>query len=346
MNRSFPVPAREARVAFAREALVVLAGAVMFATACEPNQDVKPGAPELTEFTIVTAGPAATTVKTDTPDCASTADSGTACDPASDTLCRHTSDMNWCTCVVPDMMTPDVGVWNCDPFADVVAVIAVFDRLLDTAPLDPGTDPGRSDLLTASTTPPFDLSTDYSSTGDANGLIFNLFGPAFFGNFRGDGPSLFATPLPEFPSGTTVMVTIDGTKVRSKDGTHPFIGKGALMSGTLTFTTAPFMMNVAAPDAMAMDPTAATVMFTNFVKPEDVTPLITAATSGGTAIPVAVAATDATPDGAMATTFAVTPAGGAWPAGAMVVISVDAAAKNLLAQSITPPLSGMPFAVP
>ena len=329
MNRSFPQPARRA--------LVVLAGAVMFATACEPNNGVKPGAPELIELTIVTAGPSATTVKTDTPDCASTATGGAACDPSSDGLCRDTTNSNWCSCVVPDMTMPAAGVWNCDPFADVMGVIAVFDRLLDTSTLDPGSDPGRKDLMTATTTPSIDLSTDYSATGDPNGLIFNLFGPAFFGNFRADGPSLSATPLPEFPSDAMVEVKIDATKVRAKDGHSAFIGNGALASGSITFKTAPFMMNVAGPDAMAMDPTAATVMFTNFVDPAVVTPLITAATSTGTAIPIMVAHVDGGDN--FASTFAVTPTGGAWPAGG-VVISVAATAKNLLDQTITPPLSG------
>jgi hypothetical protein len=334
MNRSFPVPARAARVALAREALVVFAGALSYAAACTPDNSVKPGAPQLVEFTIVTAGPSATTVKTDTPNCASTAATGATCDPASDGLCRQSDD--WCQCA-PDM-TMTAGTWNCDPFADVMGVIAVFDRLLDTGPIDPGTEPGRKDLMTATTTPSIDLSTDYSATGDPNGLIFNLFGPAFFGNFRADGPSLSATPLPEFPSDATVKVTIDGTKVRSKDGTHPFEGMGALASGTLTFKTMPFqVMNVAGPDPMGMDPTAATVMFTNFVDPTVVGPLITAM-SGTTAIPIMVAHVDG--GDTFASTFAVTPTGGTWPAGD-VVISVAATAKNLLGQSITPPLAGM-----
>jgi hypothetical protein len=338
MNRSFPVPARQARVALAREGLVVLAGVVMNAAACTPDQGVKAGAPQLIEFTIVTAGPAATTVKPDTPTCASTTGTGAVCDPASDSLCGQPVDSNWCTCVAD--MTTGAGTWNCDPFADVTAVIAVFDRLLDTAPIDPGTDPGRKDLLTSTTTPAFDLVTDYSSTGDPNGLVFNLFGPAFFGNFRGDGPSLFAQPQPEFPSDAVVTVTIDGTKVRAKDGKTPFMGTMTLQSGTLTFKTQPFtIMNVAGPDAMAMDPTAATVIFTNFVNPADITPLIAAATMGGTAIPIAVAHVDGTD--MSASTFAVTPVGGTWPAAATVVISVGAGAKNLLGQTITPPLSGM-----
>lgn len=327
MNRSFPS---------AREALVVLAGALLYAAGCTPDQSVKAGPPQLMEFTIV-AGGAATTVKHDTPDCATTTTDGATCDPANDGLCRQSSGSDWCTCVADMTATPPTAAWSCAPFANVTAVIAVFDRLLDTAPLDPGTDPGRKDLITATTTPAIELSTDYSATGDPNGLVFNLFGPAFFGNFRANGPSLFAQPLPEFPSDAVVMVKIDKTKVRAKDGTTPFEGTGMLMSGELSFKTAPFTMSVAAPDAMAMDPTAATVMFTNFVDPTVVGPLIIASTSANTAIPVKAVHVDGSD--ASASTFAVTPTSGAWPAGE-ITIAVDATAKNLLDQTITAPLSG------
>ena len=61
MKRSFPPPVRDALLVFA----------LSCGAACTPNQGVKPGAPELIEFTIVQAGPMATTVKPDTPDCMS-----------------------------------------------------------------------------------------------------------------------------------------------------------------------------------------------------------------------------------------------------------------------------------
>jgi hypothetical protein len=336
MNRSFPSTTREA----SRAGLVGVL--ICGAAACTPNQNVKPGAPELVEFTIVQAGPSATTIKPDTPDCAAGVVTGSACLPMGrmadaadggmfdanvppDTLCRQASADNWCTCM-PDGMNPNQGTWGCEPFTNVLAVIAVFDRLLDTAPLDPGDAAGLTTILTTSATagsPPVDLVTDYSSTGDPNGLIFNVFGP-FFGNFRANGPSLFGAPQPEFPSGATVMVSIQGDKVRAKDGTTPFTGSGQLLGGTLVFTMAPFAATLAKPDAMAMDPNAATLMFTNLADP---TGHITATSNGA---PIMIDTT--TNDGA---TYAVTPMGGGpWPAGATIVITLDASTQNLLGQTI------------
>ncbi len=67
----------------------------------------------------------------------------------------------------------------------------MFDRLLDTAPLDPGDAAGLTDVVTTMAgagAPVITLLTDYSSTGAADGLVFNLFGPFYFGNFRAQRP--------------------------------------------------------------------------------------------------------------------------------------------------------------
>ena len=62
-------------------------------------------------------------------------------------LCRQASAMNWCNCVPGrDDDTGVTGAWDCTPFTNVTAVIAVFDRLLDTAPLDPGDAGGVTDV--------------------------------------------------------------------------------------------------------------------------------------------------------------------------------------------------------
>lgn len=337
MNRSFP--------STARGALYVLVGLTMGAAACTPNQGVKPGAPELIEFTIIQGGFNATTVRPDTPECNTGIVSGDACLPGGrmadaadggtfdadvppDGLCRQASANNWCTCTVPDPMAPNMGTWNCDPFANVTAVIAVFDRLLDTAPFEPGTDPIKGVMTTSATggTPAVDILTNYSSTGDPKGLFFNFFGPLFFGNFRGDGPSLFGVPDPEFPSGATVMVSLQADKVHAKDGKIPYKGSGQLLGGTLIFTMAPFSAALMPPDAMAMDPTAATLAFTNMA-PDPMAHLT--ATANGAPITVAAATGD------NGSTYAITPmAGGAWPAGATIVLTLDATMQNLLGQTI------------
>jgi hypothetical protein len=336
MKRSFPPPAREA--------LCALVGVIVCGAACEPNNDVAPGPPVLKEFTIV-AGGSPTTVTADTPDCPAGIVGTEACLPMGematmtppDGLCRQASAMNWCNCIPDDAdMTGMTGNWDCSPFANVSAVIAVFDRLLDTAPLDPGDASGLTDVVTTMAgtgAPVITLLTDYSSTGAADGLIFNVFGPFFFGNFRGNGPSLFSAPQPEFPSGTTVTVSLQADKVRAKDGTTPFTGNGLLQGGTLVFTTATFSavvlpatpMMPATADTPEMPATDAMVAFTNFVDP---TGHVTA-TVNGAATPIVVEAIDG------GATFTVKPmGGGAWPAGATIVITVDAATTNLLDQPI------------
>jgi hypothetical protein len=339
MNRSLP--------STARGAFRVLACLLMGAAACTPNQGVKPGAPQLIELTIVQGGGAsATTIRPDTPDCTTGIASLDSCLPAGrmadaadggtldanvppDGVCRQASANNWCTCAAPDEMKPDEGLWNCDPFANVTAVIAVFDRLLDTAPFEPGTAPVAG-VMTTSATPAaagFDVLADYSATGDANGLVFNLFGPMYFGNFRGDGPSLFGVPQPEFPSGATVMVSLQADKVHAKDGKTPYMGSGQLLGGTLIFTTAPFAAVLLPPDAMAMDPNAVTVAFTNMAaNPKD----HLSATANG--VPIAIQV----PGDVPSSTFAITPmdGGGAWPTGATIVVKLDATTTNLLDQTI------------
>ena len=154
MNRSFPPPAREA--------FCVLVGAHDAARrACTPNHGVKPGAPVLIEFTIVQGGtdrarrsgrtrPTATGIAPATPACRA------AGWPTPRTAARSTRMSRRTACAGrrarhelvhlrrADAMDPNVGTWNCDPFANVTAVIAVFDRLLDTAPFDPGDAAGHA----------------------------------------------------------------------------------------------------------------------------------------------------------------------------------------------------------
>ena len=191
MKRSFPPPAREA--------LCALVGVLVCGPRVSPTRTSQPGAPVLKEFTIVVRG--------DHPHdghgghARLRGRASSAARPAirwgtwrvtpPDGLCRQASAMNWCTCV-PDA-ADDTGMtvtWDCSPFTNVSAVIAVFDRLLDTTPLDPGDAAGVTDVVTTMAgagAPEINLVTDYSSTGAANGLIFNLFGP-FFGNFRAQRP--------------------------------------------------------------------------------------------------------------------------------------------------------------
>ena len=225
-------------------------------------------------------------------------------------------------------MDPNVGTWNCDPFANVTAVIAVFDRLLDTAPFDPGTAPVTGVMTTSATggSAAVDILADYSATGDPHGLVFNLFGP-FFGNFRGDGPSLFGAPEPEFPSGATVMVSLQADKVHAKDGKTPYAGSGQLLGGTLVFTMAPFSAVAAAArrDGDGPERRDARVHEHGRSEARHVT-----ATANGTPVAVELADRRRRLDLSPSRRWR----GGAWPAGATIVITVDATTTNLLGQTI------------
>ena len=344
-----------------------MAGILVAAAACTPNNGVKPGAPELVEFIIGQPAPPgaqppvmATTVRGDTPDCVSGIATGMTCHPnpqkadiadggtndadlPADVLCRDANAMNWCTC------DPNASTWNCDAFGNVFAVIAVFDRVLDTTPFDENEAGPIMDSIVTTTAssgaPVVSLSTDYSPTGDGKGLVFNLYGP-YFGNLRGDGPSLVSTPQPEFPSGSTITVTLDANQVRAKDHTTPFTGTGLLAGGTVVFTMAPFSASFSPPDKMAMDPNAVTVAYTNFVEPAACPSMDMPPVPCKTAAHLSVVNRSGTPpfpsipvdiSSGGGAYVSVTPTGGAWPAGAMVEIQLDGATTNLLGQQITAP---------
>ena len=193
MNRSFP--------STAREAFRVLVGLVMgAAAACTPNQGVKPGAPELIEFTIVQGG--------------SHRDDGQAgharlqdrdrlrgrlLSPAAgwptprtaarwtrmsrpDGLCRLASASattnNWCTCVA-DAHGPERGD------VELRSVRQRHRRHRRVRPVAryravrSGRPRSRASMTTSATggVATVDILADYSATGDPHGLVFNLFGP-------------------------------------------------------------------------------------------------------------------------------------------------------------------------
>jgi hypothetical protein len=330
MKRSFP-PARERLFGLAAIAIVGLA--------CEPDNSVKPGAPELTQFVITQADGAFITITAETPDCATGTVGGESCDPMADTLCRQLAEKNFCNCVT-DMADPPVSTWDCPPLANVTTVIAIFDRLLDTEPLMnpdpsmPGAEVGLVDFADVSAgagAPAFETITDYSSSGTPMGLV-TVLGGLFFGNHRLAGPSLVTAANPAFPSGTSVTVRLDGAKVRAKDGRTPFTGSGLLQDGEVSFTTAAFAASITVPDPtmLAMMPDV-TIAFTAAV-PDTIVDHVHVTSNGAP-----FTAVDIVPHG---TTVTVTPTT-AWPAGATIVVSVDATAENVLHQTISSAASEM-----
>jgi len=316
MKRSFPSPAREALCAF----VAVMASG----TACEPDNAVQPGAPVLTKIVLVAPGPTPITITPTTPNCAGVA-TGDTCDATMDSLCRDGAAAGWCSCVPDPMdMTMMMNIWDCSPFP-VLAVVAVFDRLLDTAPFDAVYPDGSTEVVTGTAgagAPQFDLVTDYASTGTPMGVT-PLFSFYFNGNFRNNGPSLFSMPDPGFPSGSAVTVNLQASLVRAKDGTTPFVGEGLLQGGTVLFTTPAFSAGVTPPDDKG---NPASVVFTSVVDDDVIAHIKVTADNVDITSQVVLAAS-----GLVVTAIPKT----AWPVGATIAITVDATAKNALGQTIT-----------
>jgi hypothetical protein len=340
MNRWFPRHAREAILG------VAAAASALGAAGCTPNQSVQPGAPKLTEVRIVQAGamgPSSTSITGSTPDCAAGVTDGSACNPVvdggtPDTICRQVSASNWCTCTA-DMMDPTTGTWGCPTFGPIVAVIAIFDRLISTAPFDDGGANSTAMLSTSAGAAAATVDVDYSSNGSATGLVIPLFSQYFFGNYRFGGPSLFMTGDPAYPSGTAVTISLSKDSITAKDGHTPFTGDGFLMDGIVTFTTTAFTATLAAPPGVdggadvAPDMTPATLTFTNFVQAmpdaSELAKHITV-TAGAANTPVAVDV--ASMDGL---TFTITPVKNTtWPASSTITITVAGNAQDVLGEKL------------
>jgi Bacterial Ig-like domain len=377
MKRQFP--------RIERRALLSLAAALTtLGAACGPNTNVKPGAPVLTEVEIIenygTASPTVTSIPSGVADCPSaTTDGGAAaginggmCDPTV-TICRQASASNWCRCVAnsppspptpcadagsttnadasTDAGAPDApamlrGTWNCAPFAPNSVALFVFDRLLDTVPLDPGDAGAITNAAMSMIAPPPPMSVaitaDYASNGSPNEVIFTL-----LGDLRAVGPSLLFAGQPELPVSSTVTITLDGTKVRAKDGKTPFTGSGFLADGTLTYTTDVFSgtLTVPPPAPPAADAGVCTPPPT--AAPPDRTPatatfdnLVDAATIGQhvtvTAIPVSGGASASVPFTATSMdglNVSITPNAN-WPVSSTITITIDANAPDLLRDTL------------
>jgi hypothetical protein len=351
MKRSEVLPAGVARAARTHIASLGLAVASLAGTACAPDQSVKPGAPELFAYYVIQAGPTPTKILPKTPDCPTPA-AGATCRPMPpmpeepDTLCRDVAASHWCNCIA-DGTDPTMGAWNCDPFVGVISVIAIFDRLLDTAPLDPD-EPANSPtdiaMATVGASTAFPVLTDYGSNGSPTGLVIPIFAQFFLGNFRTEGPSLFTVPesSPSFPSGAAITVSLNADKVLAKDGTTPFVGTGALLDGVVKFATAPFGATLTPPDltATSMDPITVTASFTNLVDgdlpdqmvmdPDDVAKHVTATVNGAAAVVAVANVNDVT--------VAITPMT-PWPAGATVVVTLDATTPSRLGETLGAPVT-------
>src|SRR5450755_1706140 len=96
MNRPFP-----------RLEGLGLTGALALVGACTPNNSVKPGAPVLTEISIIENGGATiTTVTPTTGFCPAATPEGGPCDSVAYAVCESETTNNLCRCVPNPMMPP------------------------------------------------------------------------------------------------------------------------------------------------------------------------------------------------------------------------------------------------
>jgi Bacterial Ig-like domain len=256
MKRLFPWATTEAPGLPGLLGLLGLLGLAAFANlGCAPDHSVQPGAPVLTKLTIIENGTNATDITASTAACPADAKSGGMCDP-SVSICKAAAAV-WCRCAAG--MDPTMGAYDCDPFSPMSVVVATFDRILDTAPLDPGDASFRTDIasLTATPTPPMPITADadYASQGTASGLVFNAFGP-FFGNLRSSGPSIAVVGSPALETGATIEMTLQKMSILAKDGKTQFTGTGFLADGSLSFQTAAFSATIGVPTQPPPDASA------------------------------------------------------------------------------------------
>ena len=147
------------------------------------------------------------------------------------TACAGETDAtSWCSCAPdPNDMTMMMGIWDCTP-VPIIGVVAVFDRLLDTAPLRYRLPDGSGTAVTASAARARRSSrviSDYASTGTPTGfcaaarllLLRELPRPT---GRQPVHPARFPRSRPARPS----RCRSQSTMVRAKDGTTPFTGEG------------------------------------------------------------------------------------------------------------------------
>jgi hypothetical protein len=253
-----------------------------------------------------------------------------------------------------DLIGPDgslVELVGPNPAPPLAHFLALFDRLLDPSTLeDEAGNPkvGIAALQSVAAATGIPVTTNFVPNGDPK---FNLLLPT--------GPSITVTPICGMPSGAVVMAALDLTKVRSHDKTLGAV-VAADAAAMLSFTTEPLAATTDVPMAVVDAVTGleapaevdaalvVTVTFNNFTPgdkpgvcadlPSTRSHIHVAAMLAG--VPVAGVAAVIAQDAGDPSKWTVSPPGttadgpGAWPAGAIITILVDAMATNLFAQPL------------
>ncbi len=290
--------------------------ALIAAFGCTPNNSVKSGAPVMVTFSVV--------------------------DPTGSTV---------------ELLT-EAGTTT--PVPPLSTFYALFDRILDPTPLeeldgDGGITPKEGAANVAWSGGAIPVKSLYVPDGDRK---FTLIAAAY--GLR-DGPSLTVTPTMGLPSGSSVTVALEPSKVRSHDQTTPFVAGDGVMT-MLTFETEPLTATVTvpaapeAPDAGTDDagtddagasggapPSVATdyvvnVSFNNLTTDATADVIQVSATLAGAPI----AGFDSPPparDAMKPTDWDISPPQDGWPPGAVVTVTVGAAAADNFQQTLAAPVS-------
>jgi hypothetical protein len=243
---------------------------------------------------------------------------------------------------MPVVLTADGGAALVSPR---VQFVARFDRLLDGDLLEDVSDAGVTGKAGVAV-----ISGGVGGASPQASVVYIPNGDADFKLLFAPGPQLVITPVPTLPSGSTVTITLDKARFRSKGGQGPY-QPAAGVADVLTFTTEPFAASISAGDAAAATPPSAdagadagaaaslmpsapiTVAFSNL--PQDgVASHITVLVIDATGQPVPDAAAAAMPSEMDPALWVVAPKAAGWPAGAAVTITVDAATKDALGMPI------------
>lgn len=274
---------------------------------------------------------------------ASTSDAATSSDAGSSDAARPDGGTGASDAAAPP--PPADGMWSCS-FVPTSSVLYVFDRLLDPTPFDPNMGvPGVANVTEDPTNARVSGLANYAANGLQNGTIFPMLGFP-------DGPNIAVTGSPALPTGSTVAVMLDRTKVTAKDGT-PFSGKGFLIDGAVKFVTQSFSATITPPPApmgpadaapldQAPDMTPATITFSNIVDPTALATHLTvgAKPAGSNNNPTPVVVDLTSMDGL---TVTVTPHTN-WPASSDISITLDATTPDVVGDTLGAPVSLMqPF---
>jgi hypothetical protein len=218
---------------------------------CDPNNNVKPGAPVLVTFLIYE--PSGAITYANGTQCPADVGDGMDCDPNVVTMCQIPGAAgaapSYCQCnkKSPDDMSIMLGMPKTtgsaacpSSFDPASTIVASFDRLIDPAPFDVSVPDGDADAAVpvptdiANVNPMTDLSFDYSPNGIFHGFAFQ---PNGYGT--PPGPHITITSTAGFAQGAVVTITLSKTKILAKDGKTPFTGTGLIQDGVLTFMTNP-----------------------------------------------------------------------------------------------------------